>query len=172
MDQVNSTELQAHENLLRIGNVDLVFPVPASGSNPSINSNFQLSSNLTGACPVVNSGSSGSGKLVEGSSCVLPISFAPTSKGTLSGSLILTDNNLNAAGPEYTSQGISLSGVGESVTAAIVSRLSGSTLAGSSATFSWTAQTGSTPLCALCWEHGGRTGDLFAADEQPVGDCG
>ena len=130
--------------LENIGNVDLVFPVPASGSDPSINPNFQLSSNLTGACPVVNSGSFGSGKLAAGSSCVLPISFAPTSAGTLSGSLILTDNNLNAAGPEYTSQGISLSGVGESVNAAIVSPLSGSTLAGSSASFSWTAQTGST----------------------------
>jgi len=96
--------------LTNVGNADLTFPIPASGSNPSVSTNFTLDENVLSACSVVNSGSSNSSTLAAGSSCVLPISFAPTSTGTLSGSLVLTDNNLNAAGPNYASQSISLSG--------------------------------------------------------------
>jgi hypothetical protein len=49
----------------------------------------------------------------------LSISFRPAAIVTLSGSLVLTDNNLNAAAPGYTTQSISLSGTGVQATPAI-----------------------------------------------------
>jgi hypothetical protein len=43
---------------------------------------------------------------------LLPISFIPGAVGNLGGSLVLTDNNLNAAAPGYATQTISLGGYG------------------------------------------------------------
>ena len=40
----------------------------------------------------------------------LPVSFQPAATGTVYGTLTLTDNNLNAAGPAYSTQTIALSG--------------------------------------------------------------
>jgi hypothetical protein len=109
---VSSTSADSPQTvtLTNIGNADLTFPIPASGNNPSISTNFSLNENTPSACPVTGSGSSTSGTLAAGSSCVLPISFVPTIAGTLSGSLVLTDNNLNATAPNYTTQNISLNG--------------------------------------------------------------
>ena len=99
-----------------IGNAALTFPVPASGNNPSIASNFSLDSSGSTACPLVTSGSS-AGTLPAGASCTLPISFAPTAVGNnINGSLILTDDNLNVGplnnppSPNYATQSIGLSG--------------------------------------------------------------
>ena len=52
--------------------------------------------------------------LAEGARCNLSIEFAPvaSANGTINGSLVLTDNNLNAAAPGYTTQSIALSGTG------------------------------------------------------------
>jgi hypothetical protein len=50
------------------------------------------------------------------SGSILSISFRPAAVGTLSGSLVLTDNNRNAAAPGYTTQSISLSGTGVQAT--------------------------------------------------------
>jgi len=95
-----------------IGNAPLSFPVPSTGSNPAIATNFTLNSSGPSACPLVNSGASGAGTLAAGASCQLPISFTPTVAGALSGSLVVTDNNLNAAAPGYAVQNIALSGTG------------------------------------------------------------
>jgi hypothetical protein len=92
------------------GNLALNFPIPSTGSNPSISTNFTLNSTAPGACPLVKSGSSAMGTLAAGASCQLPISFAPTSIGSFSGLLTLTDNNLNAASPGYAVQTVALSG--------------------------------------------------------------
>ena len=105
--------------LENIGNADLTFPIPASGNNPSITTNFTLDENAPLACPVIASGFATGGVLAAGSSCVFPISFAPTATGSLSGSLLLTDNNLNATGPAYASQSISLSGTATPATPTI-----------------------------------------------------
>ena len=94
------------------GNEALRFPVPSTGSNPSISANFTLNSAGAGVCPLVSAGSSAPGTLAAGATCQLPISFTPEALGALSGVLVLTDNNLNAAAPGYAKQNIALSGTG------------------------------------------------------------
>ena len=93
-----------------MGNAALTFPVPATGANPAISANFTLNSSAASACPVVTAGASQPGTLASGATCVLPISFQPAAAGTVYGTLTLTDNNLNAAGPAYATQTIALSG--------------------------------------------------------------
>jgi sugar lactone lactonase YvrE len=88
-----------------IGNVALQFPVPGSGTNPGISTSFNLAGATT--CPVV--GSLGpAGSVDAGTSCIFAINFAPVASGPVSGSLQLTDNNLNAAAPNYAKQSIAL----------------------------------------------------------------
>ena len=91
------------------GNTALTFPIPSSGNNPSISPNFTLNSSGGTACPFIGGAALSAGTLAVGASCTLPISFVPTAVGSLSGSLVLTDNNLNV--PNAT-QTISLSGTG------------------------------------------------------------
>ena len=99
--------------LFNNGNTALTFSIPSSGNNPSISTNFTLNSSGGTACPLVGSTASSVGTLVAGASCTLSISFAPTAAGSLSGSLVLTDNNLNV--PSAT-QTISLSGTATAAT--------------------------------------------------------
>lgn len=92
-----------------IGNAALAFPTPGSGTNPSITASFALGSATT--CPEV--GPSGTaGKLDVGSSCVYEVDFIPAVRGPISGSLVLTDTNLNAVSPSYAMQSMVLSGTG------------------------------------------------------------
>jgi len=100
----NSPQTATLEN---VGNAALTFPVPGSGNNPSISTGFQLDSSTT--CPQV-SASSSAATLAASASCVLAVDFVPTTPGSITGSLVLTDNNLNAATPAYATQTISLSG--------------------------------------------------------------
>jgi NHL repeat len=93
-----------------IGNTPLSFPVPASGNNPSISTNFTLNSTGATACPLVGASSSTAGMLAAGASCQLLVSFAPAIGGSINGALVLTDTNLNALAPGYTTQNIALSG--------------------------------------------------------------
>jgi len=105
-----STDSPQTVTVENFGNAALSFSVPSAGNNPSIAANFILNSSGTSACPLLSSGSSTAGTLAAGASCLLPISFTPTAAGALSGLLVLTDNNLNAATPGYATQGILLSG--------------------------------------------------------------
>lgn len=98
--------------VVNAGNAPLVFPIPSTGSNPNISTNFTLNDNGTSACPLLSANSSEPLTLAAGSSCQLPISFTPTVAGALTGSLTLTDNNLNAAAPGYATQSILLNGTG------------------------------------------------------------
>src|SRR5579863_699465 len=91
------------------GNAPLTFAVPSTGNDPSITSNFTLNSSGASACPLLQAGSQPA-TLTAGASCQLPISFAPTATGNLSGSLVLTDNTLNSTAPSYTQQSIALNG--------------------------------------------------------------
>jgi hypothetical protein len=95
-----------------VGNAALSFPIPSTGNDPSIAANFTLNSSGASACPLVSAGSSTASTLMAGASCQLPISFSPIAASALSGSLVLTDNNLNAAAPGYATQSIALSGTG------------------------------------------------------------
>jgi hypothetical protein len=100
-----STDSPQSVTVSNIGNAALQFPVPGSGTNPSISTSFNLAGATT--CPVV--GPSGpAGKVDAGTSCVFAINFAPVASGPISGSLLLTDNNLNAAAPNYAKQSIAL----------------------------------------------------------------
>jgi sugar lactone lactonase YvrE len=92
------------------GNAALSFPVPSSGDNPSIAPGFTLNGSRAGDCPLVTASSSTAGTLAAGADCLLPISFTPSETGSVSGSLVLTDNALNAAAPSYATQTIGLMG--------------------------------------------------------------
>ena len=98
------------------GNAALSFSIPNSGNNPSISTNFTLDSSSGGACQLTGSGSSEPSMLAAGGSCTLPVTFAPTAAGSMVGTLVLTDNNLNA--PNAT-QSIVLTGVGTAESDAI-----------------------------------------------------
>jgi sugar lactone lactonase YvrE len=93
-----------------VGNAALTFPVPASGANPAISTNFTLNSGVASACPVVTAGATQAGTLVAGAWCALAISFQPAVAGAVYGSLVLSDNNLNAPGMGSATQTIALSG--------------------------------------------------------------
>lgn len=95
--------------LKNIGNEPLTFPVPVTGDNPSIAANFALDKTTT--CPML-APSSSAGTLPSGASCTLAVDFEPTAAGMITGSLNVTDDNLNAAAPGYATQIISLNGTG------------------------------------------------------------
>jgi sugar lactone lactonase YvrE len=103
--------------LSNIGNAALTLPIPTTGNNPSIAANFTLNSTGGTACPLIGSTTSSAGTLAVGASCILPISFAPTAVGSISGSLVLTDNSLNGTNVKQT---ISLSGTATQVLQTIV----------------------------------------------------
>ncbi|MGA2169745.1 MAG: choice-of-anchor D domain-containing protein [Terracidiphilus sp.] len=105
--------------LENVGNAALTFPIPSTGSNPSIAANFTLNSSGTTACPLLSAGSSTAATLAAAASCTLPISFSPTTVGAFTGFLTLTDNALNAPAPDYATQAIALSGTGTQVTPTI-----------------------------------------------------
>lgn len=107
-DTTDGTETVTLQN---IGNAALTFPEPSTGNNPSIVPDFTLATTSTGDCPQVSSTSSAAGSLAPGASCILPVTFTPiTATGSISGTLVLTDNNLNAAATAYAVQTVSLSG--------------------------------------------------------------
>ncbi len=91
-----------------IGNAPLALPPPATGTNASVSAGFSLYTGESGACPALSSSSS-AGTLGQGSSCGLEVNFTPVSVGNITGSLVLTDNSLNAASP-YVTQTITLIG--------------------------------------------------------------
>jgi len=88
------------------GNSALSFPSAGSGNNPTISPGFTLDSSSGGACPLIAAGDA-AGTLTAGASCTLSISFAPDNTSDTSGSLILTDTDLNLPG---ATQSISLLG--------------------------------------------------------------
>ena len=98
--------------LENVGNAALTFPVPNTGSNPSVASNFILTTGGALDCPQLFAGNLTAGTLAAGAECQLPILFAPQVAGAVSGSVVLTDNALNAAAPAYTTQTFRLTGAG------------------------------------------------------------
>ncbi|WP_158615358.1 MBG domain-containing protein [Acidipila sp. EB88] len=81
--------------LFNRGNAPLTFTVPVAGNNASIADNFTLDSSSNGACPLISSGGS-TATLGAGAVCTLPVSFAPTEAGNISGTLAITDTDLNS----------------------------------------------------------------------------
>jgi hypothetical protein len=93
--------------LKNVGNAPLTFIVPSVGTNPSVATNFTLGS---ATCPTLSTGSSQASLAADNTTtCNYPITFAPTTGGSLSGSIVISDNNLNGA---PATQSIALSGTG------------------------------------------------------------
>ena len=79
-----------------IGGASLTFPIPSAGkNNASITGGFSLGS--AGTCPDLSSSSFPAGTVASGTSCTYLVSFSPATAGPFDGSLVLTDNNLNAS---------------------------------------------------------------------------
>lgn len=104
---VGSTSADNEQTVMvsNIGDQALNFPVPGTGNNASVSSGFTLQAPST--CPLL-SNSSAPATLDPGSTCTYVVSFNPASAGTYNGSLILTDDNLNA----NSTQTLSLTGSG------------------------------------------------------------
>jgi hypothetical protein len=94
-----------------IGNAALTLPPPATGTNASLTAGFSFYIGESGPCPAVGPSSPSAGTLGQGSSCGLTVEFTPASVGSITGSLVLTDNSLNTPSP-YAKQTISLIGTG------------------------------------------------------------
>jgi len=96
-------------NVANIGNAPLSMPPPASGANPNISTGFTGFIGNNGPCPIEGPLSPSPGTLAQGDSCGISVEFEPVSVGSITGSIVLTDNSLNAASP-YATQTISLVG--------------------------------------------------------------
>ncbi|QNI37759.1 NHL domain-containing protein [Edaphobacter albus] len=106
---VDATSSSQSITVSNLGNQDLTFPTPSTGSNPGVASGFAIDTSSNTTCPLVYS-TSAPGTLTAGSSCTLAAQFAPHSAGNFTGAVTLWDNALNAAAPGYATQSISLSG--------------------------------------------------------------
>ncbi|MDR3793627.1 MAG: Ig-like domain repeat protein [Terracidiphilus sp.] len=93
-------------SVTNVGNAALNFSVPLTGYNPSISASFTSDNSTT--CPSISSSGSVQ-SLAANATCNLSVDFIPQAAGSISGSLVLTDNNLNVAGSTQT---IALSGTG------------------------------------------------------------
>ncbi len=103
-----STDSPQTVTVQNIGNANLTFPIPSAGRNPSISAGFTLGG--SGTCPQLTTSSFGPGTLTPGSGCTLPVSFVPAAPGINHGSLVLTDDALNAT--PSTNQTVLLNGTG------------------------------------------------------------
>jgi hypothetical protein len=97
--------------IANVGNNMLRFAIPASGRNPSISAGYLLDTSSPGTCPSVPSTASDVGTLLSGASCTLPITFDPPAQGSFPGTVVMTDNNLLAPGPDDAVQTIQLQGI-------------------------------------------------------------
>jgi sugar lactone lactonase YvrE len=120
------------------GNAPLIFPLPTTGTNPSVPANFVW--DATSTCIRTTPGSSQPFALAAGASCTMALDFKPATAGALTGNLVLTDNSLNVAG---ASQTIQMSGTGIAP-ATIQSPTPGTVLAGPRVTFTWSTAAGAT----------------------------
>ena len=148
-----------------IGNAALIFPIPTSGGNPSVSTNFGLGSSTT--CPTLTSSSGSAGMIGASSTCSLLIDFTPTASGSLSGSVNLFDTNLNAS--PSVEQTIPVSGTGVQVAPA--SLVYPTTPTGTSATpqtASFTIPSGKTVASVLVVTQGIQNLDFT---ENPSSTC-
>ena len=109
VDSIDTTDGPLQAVVSNIGNAPLALPPPSTGSNPTISTGFTGFIGNSGPCPFEGPSSPSAGMLTQGSSCGLSVEFEPVSVGDITGSIVLTDNSLNAASP-YATQTISLVG--------------------------------------------------------------
>jgi hypothetical protein len=109
----------------------------------------------------------GMASVTPGQTCDLPINFTPLHLGSLKENLTIADNSLNATGAV---QSITLSGtsVSQPVAAVLTSPAPGSTFAGSSVTFTWTAANGATGYYLLIGSTGAGSNNIYNSAEKTV----
>jgi len=120
-----------------IGNKPLVFTALDSPTTGQTTSSFNLNGSDTNCTNATS--------LAAGESCILGVEFAPLTLGSLTGAVNITDNNLNAASPNYATQSIALSGVGLTATTTSLTAPANSTF-GASVTLTATVLAGTTPV--------------------------
>jgi len=112
--------------IANIGNQALTFTAPESGTNPSYPASFPENSADINLCGPGSSFQPGFG-------CDVSADFIPQVAGTITGSVVLTDNALDQTGGI---QNIPLNGTGKPVPAELTAPAPNSVL-GTSATFTW-----------------------------------
>jgi len=103
---LDSTDGAQTVTIQNIGNSPLLITVPSSGTNPAISAAYAYSNSST--CPQLTTSSS-LGTLAQGANCTYVVNFTPTVNGTNSGTLALSDSNLNVSPSIQT---INLTGTG------------------------------------------------------------
>ena len=103
-----STDSPQTLTLLSSGTTALDFPIPGSGTNPSISNSFTIGS--SSSCPQLTSSSSSQGQLALGATCNYLLSFNPDTVGAIHGSLIVKDDGETPSSPGM--QTVSLTGIG------------------------------------------------------------
>jgi trimeric autotransporter adhesin len=145
-----------------IGNVDLYFN--AQDNNPVYPLDFPINNNDSNLCEEDNS-------VDTGSSCDVSVNFTPTTSGSLSEDVVLTDNNLNGNG---VTQSIQVTGNGIAATAPAVtlnptsltfSQASGTTSAIQSSTLT---NTGTAPLTITATALTGTNASSFTEEDNCV----
>jgi streptogramin lyase len=152
------------------GNADLMFPSPASGYNPSVSTDFSIeASGVAGSpCPRTTA-YSGAATLAAGASCVDQVTFTPPGAGTVNGSMVLTDNNLNMTGSTQTislkGNAVLMSFVPTSLASAQVGAAYSQTIAasGGTAPYSYQVSTGALPTGMTMENSGLLSGTPSAA---------
>jgi hypothetical protein len=102
-----STDSPKYQAIANIGNAPLVFPPSASFTNAALDGGGAFVWDGDSTCPIV-APSGAPESVAPGSSCVYGIGFRPSYPFPFAGAVILTDNNLNAAG---SMQNIVLNGI-------------------------------------------------------------
>ena len=147
------------------GNALLVFPVPVSGDNPSVSSNFLWDDSST--CKQVDAVSPLAVGVAAGSSCTIAIDFKPDAIGTVIGTITLNDTAADPAGP-LTTQSIVLTGTGTGDSQTIqfgaiaAAEYAGSTIALSATASSGLAVSFTSNTPALCTVSGSKASLLLA----------
>ncbi len=95
----DSTDDPQTTTVTNVGNAGLTVSLPSSGTNPSVSAYFELDAATT--CPELITSSS-AGTLAAGSNCTYAVDFEPAAAGSVSGSVVLTDNTLGVTGSTQT----------------------------------------------------------------------
>ena len=139
-----STDSPKTTTLSNNGNASLLFTLPSAGTNPTFaSSNFTLSNSST--CPIPTSQTATAPTLGAGATCTDVISFTPVQGGTISDSLVTTDNALNVS---TSTQAIPVTGTGVATVPIVtsVSPNAGTSAGGTSVTITGTVFTGATAV--------------------------
>jgi hypothetical protein len=141
------------------GNSPLAFYVPSTGTNASVSQYFNLDTTSSADCPALTPSSSAQATLAANASCNYPFTFAPVAPvlGTVNGTAVLTDDNLNVIDATQTIPLIGDSVLPGTTFVSVTSSLNPS-FAGQSVTFTATVTSVSgTPTGSVTFTDGTTT---------------